>query len=561
MNNNNKRFILEEFNDEFQYRKIKSDINIKFNRVAFIFFIFFIIAIIYLIHLLHLGSRKPNIDNINQSRVINQLHRADIVDRNGNFLAKTVSSIDIGINPVETINQKKLLLNLGYIFPNKNYELIKYNFKKNKFFWFEKKISDENYEKIMMLGDKSIKPEEKLTRVYPQKNLFSHIIGQIDDDNFGISGLEKSLDNQLKINNDPIQLTVDRDIQYLIREELLKYNEIFNAIGSAAILMNVNNGEIISIVSLPDFDPNKRSNITDVNFINRATKGVYELGSVFKTFTLAAALNDNIIQPDTEFKDLKKNIKCGKYTISEYDKKIPSDLTAEQILVRSGNIGSVRIGQSVGLEKFKKFMNELNLINSIQFDIEEVGVPVSFNWGKCKLATASYGHGITTTILQLTSAYAIIANGGYKIKPTLIKKDLNIKGKRILNKEVSKKIIPILRKIVTTKEGTASLANVEGYEIAGKTGTAEKSGVGGYSRKKINTFASIFPASKPKYALIVMLDEPKTNNEYIYNYRDGSGIKYKGTPFNTAGWTSVEVVGQIIDRIGPILATKYNEIN
>ena len=561
MNNNNKRFILEEFNDEFQYRKIKSDINIKFNRVAFIFFIFFIIAIIYLIHLLHLGSRKPNIDNINQSRVINQLHRADIVDRNGNFLAKTVSSIDIGINPVETINQKKLLLNLGYIFPNKNYELIKYNFKKNKFFWFEKKISDENYEKIMMLGDKSIKPEEKLTRVYPQKNLFSHIIGQIDDDNFGISGLEKSLDNQLKINNDPIQLTVDRDIQYLIREELLKYNEIFNAIGSAAILMNVNNGEIISIVSLPDFDPNKRSNITDVNFINRATKGVYELGSVFKTFTLAAALNDNIIQPDTEFKDLKKNIKCGKYTISEYDKKIPSDLTAEQILVRSGNIGSVRIGQSVGLEKFKKFMNELNLINSIQFDIEEVGVPVSFNWGKCKLATASYGHGITTTILQLTSAYAIIANGGYKIKPTLIKKDLNIKGKRILNKEVSKKIIPILRKIVTTKEGTASLANVEGYEIAGKTGTAEKSGVGGYSRKKINTFASIFPASKPKYALIVMLDEPKTNNEYIYNYRDGSGIKYKGTPFNTAGWTSVEVVGQIIDKIGPILATKYNEIN
>ena len=367
MNNNNKRFILEEFNDEFQYRKIKSDINIKFNRVAFIFFIFFIIAIIYLIHLLHLGSRKPNIDNINQSRVINQLHRADIVDRNGNFLAKTVSSIDIGINPVETINQKKLLLNLGYIFPNKNYELIKYNFKKNKFFWFEKKISDENYEKIMMLGDKSIKPEEKLTRVYPQKNLFSHIIGQIDDDNFGISGLEKSLDNQLKINNDPIQLTVDRDIQYLIREELLKYNEIFNAIGSAAILMNVNNGVIISIVSLPDFDPNKRSNITDVNFINRATKGVYELGSVFKTFTLAAALNDNIIQPDTEFKDLKKNIKCGKYTISEYDKKIPSDLTAEQILVRSGNIGSVRIGQSVGLEKFKKFMNELNLINSPPF--------------------------------------------------------------------------------------------------------------------------------------------------------------------------------------------------
>ena len=132
--------------------------------------------------------------------------------------------------------------------------------------------------------------------------------------------------------------------------------------------------------------------------------------------------------------------------------------------------------------------------------------------------------------------------------------------KRILNKDVSKKIIPILRKVVTTKEGTASLANVEGYEVAGKTGTAQKSAIGGYS-KKINTFASIFPASKPKYSLVVMLDEPKTNSDYVYNYRDGSGIRYKGTPFNTAGWTTVEVVGQIIDKIGPILATKYNQVN
>ena len=561
MNNNSSRFVLEERNDDFQYKKNKSDINVKFNRVAFIFFVFVVIALIYSIHLLHLGSRKLNVEKNNLSKIIHKLHRADIVDRNGVFLAKTVSSIDIGINPVEIINKKKLLLNLGYIFPYKNYELVKLKLNKKKFFWFEKKISEENYEKIMMLGDKSIKPEEKLTRVYPQKNLFSHIIGQIDDDNNGISGLEKSLDLELKKNNKLINLTIDKDIQFLIREELKKYNKIFKALGSAAILMNVNNGEIISIVSLPDFDPNKRTNITDVNYINRATKGVYELGSVFKTFTLAAALNEKIIEPETEFKDLEKSIRCGKNSIREYDKKIPSNLTAEQILIRSGNIGSVRIGQSVGLEKFKKFMNDLNLISPIKFDIEEVGVPISFNWGKCKLATASYGHGITTTILQLANAYSIIANGGYEINPTLIKKDSIMKRKQILNKDVSNKIIPILRKIVTAKEGTASLANVEGYEVAGKTGTAQKSTIGGYSRNKINTFASIFPASNPKYTLVVMLDEPKTNSEYIYNYRDGSGIKYKGTPFNTAGWTTVEVAGQIIDKIGPILATKYIEVD
>ena len=558
MNNKNK-FVLYDNNDEFKYNISKIDIDIKFNRVAFIFFVFFIISVIYSIHLIHLGSRKSDLSNNNQPKIINKLLRADIVDRNDNFLAKTVSSIDIGINPVEIIDQKKLLLNLGYIFPDKNYELVKSKFKKNKFFWFEKKISEENYEKIMMLGDKSIKPKEKLRRVYPQKNLFSHIIGQIDDDNIGISGLEKSLDEKLKNDKSTVTLTVDKDIQFLIREELIKYNKIFRTKGSAAILMNVNTGEIISLVSLPDFDPNERINITDLNYINRATKGVYELGSVFKTFTLAAGIHEGVIEPETEFVDLEKSIQCGKNTIREYDKKIPSNLTAEQILIRSGNIGSVRIGQSIGLEKFKNFMNELSLINSIQFDIEEVGVPVSFKWGKCKLATASYGHGITTTILQLANAYSIIVNGGYKIRPTLIKKNTNLKKRKILKNDVSKKINPILRKIVTTKEGTASLANIDGYDVGGKTGTAQKSAVGGYSKNKINTFASIFPISNPKFTLVVMLDEPKTNSEYIYNYRDGSGIKYKGTPFNTAGWTTVEVVGQIIEKIGPILATKYIE--
>ena len=558
--NNKFKFILYDNYDEFYYKKNKSDINIKFNRIAFIFFIFFVISIIYSIHLTHLGLRKTDVIIFDKQESLNQLKRADIVDRYGNFLAKTVSSIDIGINPVEVIDKNKLLLNLRYIFPDKNYELIKNKLKRNKFFWFEKKISDQNYEKIMMLGDKSIKPEEKLTRIYPQRNLFSHIIGQIDDDNNGISGLEKSLDEDLKNNKDKIHLTVDKDIQFLIREELIKYNKIFNSKGSAAILMNVNNGEIISLVSLPDFDLNQRSNITDKNYINRATKGVYEFGSVFKTFTLAAGIHERVIEPDTEFKNLKKKITCGKNIIREYDQEIPADLTAEEILVRSGNIGSIRIAQAIGIEKFKKFLTKLSLVNSIKFDIDEVGTPVAFKWGKCKLATVSYGHGITTTILQLANAYSILVNGGYKISPTLIKKNIKDKKEKILNNDVSKKITPILRKIVTSEMGTASLANVNGYEVGGKTGTAQTSVVGGYSNKKINTFASIFPSSKPKYTLIVMLDEPKTNSEYIYNYRDGSGIKYKGTPFNTSGWTTVEVVGQIIEKIGPILATKYNEV-
>ena len=560
MNNRNPKIIIENDQNDFLYKKDKTKLNISFNRVAFIFFIFFLVFIIYSIHLVHLGSRNSIEISDNKILPSNILYRADIIDRNGNYLSKTVSSIDIGISTQKVIDKKKLLINLKYIFPNKDYRKIETQLKNKKFFYLEKKISEENYEKIMKLGDKSIQPEEKLTRIYPEKNLFSHILGQIDSDNNGISGLEKSLDDILKNTQKPIRLTVDTDVQFLIRNELIRFNKIFNTKGSAVILMDVNNGEILSLVSLPDFNPNKREEISDINYINRATKGVYEFGSVFKTFTLAAALDDKIIEPDTKFIDLPKSLTCSGFPIREYDNKIPTNLTAEQILIRSGNIGSVRIGQKVGEEKFKLFLSKLGVLEQINFDIEEVGKPIEFNWGKCPLATASFGHGITTTLLQVVKGYSIIVNGGYDIKPTLVKKNTNTKKEKILDDNVSKKILPILRKIVTSKEGTANLADVRGYEIGGKTGTANKSFDGGYSNKKINTFVSIFPTKKPKFILAVMLDEPEINNEYIYNYRDGSNFKLKGSPRNTAGWNSVEVTGHIIEKIGPILATKYGEI-
>ena len=563
MSKKNSRIIIENQHNDFLYKKIKSNINISFNRISFIFFIFFIICLIYSIHLIHLGSSKGKNDNSrNIQQVPNNLYRADIVDRNQKYLVKTINSIDIGISPSKIIDDKKLLLNLRYIFPNKDYHEIKKRIKKGKFFYFEKKISEQNYDKLMQLGDKSIEPRDNLIRIYPQKNLFSHIIGQIDNDNNGISGLEKSLDKKLKNIQEPIKLTVDKDLQHLIREELIKFNKIFKTKGSAAILMNVRNGEILSLVSLPDFDPNKRKKISDVNFINRATKGVYEFGSVFKTFTLAAAFDEKIIEPQTKFTDLPKSLTCAGFPIREYDQKIPSDLTAEQILIRSGNIGSVKIGQKIGEDKFKLFLSKLGILEKIDFDIEEVGRPIKFNWGKCPLATASYGHGITTTLLQLAKAYSIITNGGYEVKPSLIKSNKIKNNRKILSDDVSNNILPILRKVVTTNEGTASLANVEGYEVGGKTGTAQKSSLGSYSKdKKINTFVSVFPTSKPKFVLALMLDEPNINKDYIYEYRDGSNFKLKGTPRNTAGWNSVEVSGHIVEKIGPILATKYSEIN
>ena len=556
------RLFIEDYENEFFFKKKNKSLNVSFNRIAFIFFAFLFVCLIYSIKVIYLGSLESEL-SIEKKNFLKKNYRADIIDRNGDFLVKTVNIVNIGINPKLIIDKQKLLINLQIIFPDKDFKKIDKKISKKKFFYLEKKVSQENYERLRMLGDKSIISEEKITRVYVQENLFSHILGQIDDSNNGISGIEKFFDQDLKTRKEPLKLTVDTNIQFLIREQLLKFQEIFKSQGSAAILMDVNNGDIISMVSLPDFNLNKRQDIKDLRFINRATKGVYELGSVFKTFTLAAGINEKEIEPDTLFENLPKNLTCAGRPIREYDDEIPSDLTAEEILIRSGNIGSVRIAQKIGIEKFKLFLKKIGILDKIEFDIEEVGEPLSFKWGKCKLATSSFGHGITTTPLQLAKGYSIITNGGYDIKPSLIKQNESKKftKNKILNEGVSEKINPILRKVVSTKIGTAGFANIKGYQVGGKTGTAQKIVGGKYSNSKINTFASVFPTSKPMYVLIVLLDEPKPNKEYIYNYRDGSGLQYKGTAYNTAGWTSVEVAGKIIEKIGPILATKYIKIN
>ena len=539
----------DKFNDSFSYKENKSYLKISFERIAFIFFIFFILAIIFSSKVILLSIKKiPEIQKI----VKKENFRSSILDNEGNILAKSVPVVNLGINPNLVINKEKLLISLKLIFPNKSFDKEMYG---KKFFYVKKKISPKKLEEILLLGDKSFIQEDSIARVYPNGNLFSHVIGQIDNDNNGISGIEKTFDYELTTAKEPLQLTLDKDLQYLIKEELSKSKNIFQNIGSAAILMNINNGKILSMVSLPNFDLNKREKLNDVKYINRATKGVYEFGSVFKTFTLAAGLQYNVVEPETEFKDLKKRITCAGNSISEYDDKIPSDLTAEEILIRSGNIGSVRIAEKVGIENYNEFLQTIGIISSLEFDIQEVGTTQLGRWGKCKLATVAFGHGIATTLLQLSKGYSIISNGGYEITPTLLDKE-KLPRQRILNEKLSETINPILRKIVSTKEGTAGFANVKGYEIGGKTGTADQPSEGGYSKKKVNTFASVFPTSDPKFVLAVMLDEPKANREFVYHYRDDR-YPYKGNWRNTAGWTTVWVTGQIIDKIGPILATKY----
>ena len=544
------KIIINKLNSDLSdFSQKKFDINL--NRVAFIFLVILIFVILYSTRVVYLSSKTLQTNPYK----INRINRADITDRNGNYISKSVFTSNIGIDPKLVRDKKKILLKLKYTFPDKDFVEIEKKMNGKKFFYIEKKMIPEKYNQVKLLGEKSIRMEPKITRIYPDKNLFSHVVGQIDDDNNGISGLEKSFDKTLKDGRTSLTLTLDKELQYIIRDELINAQKIFRNIGGAGILMNINNGEILSLVSVPDFNLNIRKDISDINYINRATKGVYELGSVFKSFTIAAGLNYGLISPDDMFINLEKKLKCGRRTISEYDENLSKDLSVEDILVHSSNIGSVKIGQIIGQEKLQTFLKKIGILSQLDFDIEETGKPLSFKWRDCKLETVSYGHGVTTTPIQLAKGYAILANGGYDVKPTLIKEKIySSQKKRILNKDVSNKMNRMLRKVVT--QGTATLSDVEGYEVGGKTGTAQIVENGAYTNKKINTFASIFPSSNPKYVLIILLEDTKLSKDYIYKYRNKTG-SYKGTPFNTAGWTSVEITGKIIDKIGPILATKY----
>jgi cell division protein FtsI (penicillin-binding protein 3) len=554
-----KSFYFEDYTEE----KIDLSNDTKFtkfslNRTSFLFFIYFSLIFIFSIKIIYLSlfpEKNLFAKNINNNFI---KERSDISDRNGITLASSIDIYDAAIIPSLVKDNKKLLINLKLALPDLNIKKIEKDLKKKKYFYIKRRLTEDEYTKLWLLGNKAIDFSKRQDRIYPQKNLFSHILGQVDDKNNGISGVEKFFNMKLKnkkLTKFPLRLTLDSNLQYLIREELVNAKLDFNTAGSAAILMNVQNGEILSLISLPDYDLNQRIEISDSTYSNKITLGVYELGSVFKTFTIAAALENKILKPNTKFKNLKSNLTCDKYTISEHD-KLPKDLTVEQILVRSSNIGAVRIAQKIGIEKYKNFLNSLELLESINFDLEEIGTPLPFKWGKCKLATTSYGHGITTTPLQLAKAYAILGNGGYKIKPTIIKKvkKINTEREKIISSVTSNEINLMLRKVVSLDEGTANFANIKGYDIGGKTGTALKYN----SKEKLNTFVSLFPSSNPEYVLLVMLDEPKPAPNFIYKFPPSekfpNGYDYKGETRNTSGWNTVVVAGKIIEKIGPILA-------
>ncbi len=556
INSKQQSFFFEDYlTTTHKYRKQKN-FTANEDRIYLLFFSFFSLIFIFSLKIIFISFQNSSYNEITSYKYNFNNIRNDIVDRNGVLLSRNITAYHAAIKPSLIKDKKKLLVKIKIIFPEINSEIFLKNLKQKKYFYLKKRLTDSEKEKLWKLGEKGLIFEPFQTRVYPHSNLYSHIIGQTDYDNYGISGVENYYDNYLRDQknfNKPLILSLDTNIQYLVKNELEKALKIFEADGAASLLMDSNNGEVLSLVSLPDFNLNKRIDINDEALMNKITKGVFELGSIFKTFTVALALEEEIVESDTEIKNIKKNIKCSVHNISDI-KKFPETMTVEEILVQSSNIGTIKIAKKIGEEKFKNFLKELNLLNSPDFELNEIGNPIPFNWNKCKLETISFGHGITTTPLQAATAYSSLINGGRLISPTLKKnKNEKLVFKRIISEETSKKIKDILRKVVTDEKGTASLADIYGYNVSGKTGTSQY-----YDDKdkNINTFISFFEVLNKKYTLLVMLDDPQIAKNLIYDYR---GLKIKGTR-NEAGWNAVYTSGKIIERIGPILAINHKEI-
>ncbi len=512
-----------------------------------------------------LASNTPNLSSARKNPSLNNT-RIKIVDRYGVVLATNIKTYSLYAHPQEIIDKEKVARSLVQIFPEL-YEdklLEKLKNKKTKFIWIQKKLSPEQREKVNDLGQPGLYFGPRQVRLYPNGSFASHVLGgttfgreAVDSaELIGQAGVELSYNNYL-INpqNDNLALTIDSSIQGIVEKVLGDGIKIMNAKGGSAILIDANTGELFSLVSLPDFDPNNRPNLpisgdpSNSPLFNRAAQGVYELGSTFKIFTAAQIFDQGIASEDTII-NIKGPLYFGKYSINDHH-YLGEELTVADVMIKSSNIGTARLAAMIGAEKQKEFLKSLGLLDLTGIELPEASrAKPQFprKWSKISTATVSYGHGISVSPLHLAAAYSTIVNGGRKVAPTIIK-NLNKIGEQnqIISPHTSAKLQEILSKVV--EEGTARNASLTEYTIGGKTGTAEKVNFDtpGYIKDKvITTFVACFPMENPKYVLVVTLDEPE----------DWSIDK----PMRTAGWTAVPVATEIIKRIAPVLGLQPNSV-
>jgi cell division protein FtsI (penicillin-binding protein 3) len=488
--------------------------------------------------------------------------RADITDRHGRVLATNFETHSLYAQPLQMIDKERVAAELAAIFPDLNQDKLLKDFTgKRKFLWIKKKLSPEQKQAVHNIGDPGLLFGPREMRLYPNGKLAAHVMGGASfgregvhaAEVIGVAGVEKYYDDLLRDparQGAPLALSLDLTVQAAAERVLYGGMKLMNAKGAASVLMDVHTGEIISIVSLPDFDPNARpsplveGDASDSPLFNRAVQGVYELGSAYKIFTAAQAMDLNLVNNQTMI-DTGKALRVGGFNIGEFQKKNYGVLSVEDIIIKSSNRGTGRMALQIGVKRQKEFMKAMGFMDYTPLEIVEAkgGKPLyPERWTDLSAVTISYGHGISNSPLHLAAGYAALANGGTYIKPTIIKRTGAPEGTRVMREDTARYAHQMLRKVVT--EGTASFGEVQGYAVGGKTGTADKPKPRGgyYDDKVIATFASLFPAHNPKYVLVVTLDEPT----------ETSGKK----PRRTAGWTAVPVAAEMIGRVAPLLGLR-----
>ena len=471
--------------------------------------------------------------------------RADIVDRNGVLLATSLRTASLYADPKLVLDPEEATNKLMMALPDLNRAEVLSRLKSHgRFEWIKRDLTPEEEWRVNSLGIPGLAFEEEDRRIYPQGSLASHVLGFVDVDGNGLAGVERFFDNRLGgsgMVGQPLQLSIDMRVQHVLREEMMAAVERFSALGAAGVVLDAQSGEILALSSLPDFDPNNPGREPADALFNRVVQGVYELGSGFKAFTVAMALESGAAHLDSVY-DATKPIRVARFLIRDHHPEA-RPLTVPEVFVHSSNIGAAKMALDVGAENQRKFLTRLGMMREPSLELREAAQPiVPHPWREVTTMTVSYGHGLAVTPLHLATGVAAMVNGGRLVDATLLRQNgstvSKADGDRIISPETSRAMRQLLRLVVT--DGTGSNADATGYRVGGKTGSAEKSGAGGYRRQAlISSFVGAFPMDDPRYVVFVLLDEPNGIKE-TFNYATG-------------GWTAAPVVGHVIGRIGPML--------
>ena len=533
--------------DKFYTEKNHSNTNIFLTKInnrlilsSLFFTAIFLVVAIKIIEL--------NLFNDHQQSIFNKSYtdaRGNILDRNDNPLTANLRLADIGVFPKQIYDKDKFVKNVKTIFPEISEDRLLQRVNGDSHFWIKRNVSNQYLQKVYDMGETGIAITPTYLRKYPHDELVSHVLGDVDIDNTGIAGIEKSFNQRLS--KGEFISSIDIEIQYAVRDELLRGINKYKALGASGILMDINNGEIISMVSLPDFNPNQP--VEDIQsqgkYFNKNTLGIYEFGSVMKTFTAAIGLEENIFNLNSMY-SIPKRIKVAKNRVEDVHAPCnESKCSVKEIFVHSSNVGTIQMIRDIGTNLQQIYLDRLGLFNKIDLNLPELAVPQQPDpWRSVNTDSISYGYGLSISPLHLTVATASILNGGYLVRPTLEKKTKHNKESldQIFSTKTSDEMKYLFNQVVlegSAKEAFKNSANKS--IVGGKTGTARTIRDGVYSRDhKMTSFISVFPIHEPQYILLTVIDRPRGVEEDFY--------------WTNAGWNAAKVGKLIIDRIGPILA-------